>query len=240
MITMKNPLKLPAVAFSAFLLPILCVAYAAEQKLSREEAQFSIYVAGKEIGREKFSIQSSGDSVSSTSILTFRDPGNSGQNVKMETELSMDSKFVPRTYKLRTDVNGQKGIVRGTFAPGQVTFEYESGGNAKKTGLLVGDSYLMLDTNIFHHFIFVARLFDFESKEKSQSIEVIIPQQLENGLLKVSDAGLEKISVRGKSRELHHLKADSGSVQVDLWIDNQRVLYKIALPAKKLEVIRSS
>jgi len=235
---MKNPLKLTSVALCAFFPILFCAAYAAEQKPSREEGQFNIYVGGKEIGREKFSIQSSGDSVSSTSILSFRDPGNSAQSVKMETELTMNSKFVPQNYQLRTDVNGQKGIVKGTFAQGQATFEYESGGNARKTGLLVGDSYLMLDANIFHHFVFVARVFDFDSKEDSQSVEVIIPQQLENGLLKVRDVGVEKISIRGKNRELHHLKADSGSTQIDLWIDAQRILYKIALPAKRLEVIR--
>ena len=112
-------------------------------------------------------------------------------------------------------------------------------GSPRKTGLLVGDRYIVLDTNVFHHFVFIARLFDFNSKEKSQSMEVVIPQELENGLLKISEIAVEKLSIRGKKRELHHLRADSGQVQIDLWVDDQHILYKIALPVKGIEVVRN-
>lgn len=211
----------------------------AEQKPFRDEAQLIIYAAGKEIGREKFSIQTSGNSARSSSSLNFRDPANSKQSVKLETELEMDGSLVPKTYQLRTEVNGQKGIVRGTFADRQATFEYAATGVPPgKTVLLVGDRFAILDTNVFHHFIFIARLFDFESKEKSQPIEILTPQELRNGLLQVSDAGVEDVSVKGKMRELRHLKVDSGSVQVDLWVDAQRMLHKIALPLKRIEVVR--
>lgn len=213
--------------------------YPAEQKNFRDEAQFSIYLAGKEIGREKFSVQSNGESIRSNSTLSFRDPSGPGQSVKMETELTMNGRFVPTLYILRTDVNGQKGIVRGQFIDAQATFEYAaSGGTPSKSRLLVGEQYTVLDTNVFHHFTFLARLFDFSSNEKMQAMEVVIPQELRNGLLKISDIGLEKVSVRGKNRDLHHLKADSGSVQVDLWVDDQHVLHKLALPLKRIEVIR--
>jgi hypothetical protein len=234
---MENSPK-KTVPFAAILLLLLPFGYGAGQKVSREDAQFDIYVAGQEIGQEKFSIEGSGDAIVSRSTVNFRDPQNSQQNIKMDTDLTMDRHFVPRSYQLRTDANGQKGMMRGTFAQGQAQFEYLAGGSTRKTGLLVGDRYVILDTNVFHHFVFVARSFDLNSKEKSQSVEVLIPQEFENGLLKISNLGSEKISVRGKTRELHHLKADTGSVQIDLWIDDHKVLYKIALPAKRLEVIR--
>ena len=151
----------------------------------------------------------------------------------------MDGSLVPKNYQLRTEVNGQKGIVRGTFADKQATIEYAGVGvPPSKMGLLVGDRFAILDTNVFHHYIFVARLFDFESKEKVQSIEILIPQELRNGLLLVSDAGMESVSVKGKMRELRHLKINSGSVQVDLWVDAQHVLHKISLPLKRIEVVR--
>jgi hypothetical protein len=225
--------------FSIALLLLLSVSYSAEQKAFREEGRFNIYVAGKEIGQEKFSIQSSGDSIASRSSLSFRDPANNRQNVKMDTDLTMDSRFIPRSYQVRTDANGQKGMLKGTFAKGQAEFEYLAGGSPKKTGLLVGDRYLILDTNVFHHFIFIARSFDLNSKEKSQSMEVVIPQEFENGLLQVSNLGSEKLSVSGKNREVHHLRADTGLVQIDLWVDDNRVLCKIALPAKRIEVVRN-
>jgi hypothetical protein len=233
----KELRQLAAMCVCAVLLLPFSPARAADQKGLREQSEFGIYVAGKEIGREKFSIQSSGDSVTSSSTLSFRDPRKGGPNVKLETELVMDARLVPRDYQLRTDVGGQKGALQATFAGGEAHFKYN--GSPTSSGLLVGDRFSVLDTNVFHHFVFIARLFDFDSKEKQQSMEVIVPQEMANGLLKVSDAGVEQVDLRGKKKDLHHLQADSGTVQIHLWVDEQHILYKIALPVKGIEVVRS-
>jgi len=224
----------------ALLIPMLSLplAQGAEAAPQREESQFGIYVAGKEIGYEKFSILSSADPIESKSVVSFQDPGGKHKKVKMETQLSMDRHFMPRAYQLRTDVEGQKGMIAGTFAPGEATFEYKGSGNPLKRGLLVGDRYVILDTNVFHHFIFIARLFNLGSGS-AQSIEAVIPQELQGGKLKVSEVGLERMSIHGKKMDLHHLKADSGVLFIDLWIDDRQIVYKIALPAKKIEVIRN-
>ena len=222
------------------LIPMLSLplAQGAEEAPQREESQFGIYVAGKEIGYEKFSILSSADTVESKSVVSFQDPGGKRKKVRMETQLSMDSHFLPRAYQLRTDVEGQKGMITGTFAPGEATFEYKGSGNPMKRGLLVGERYVILDTNVFHHFIFIARLFNLRSGG-AQSIEAVIPQELDGGKLKVSEVGLERMSIHGKKMNLHHLNADSGLLLIDLWIDDQQIVYKIALPAKNIEVIRN-
>jgi hypothetical protein len=233
---MKKPTKLRMPLCWALLFLAAPIAVA-EQKALREEGQLSVYVSGKEVGREKFSIQSTDDSISSSSSISFRDPA-SRKNVKMETELKMNAGLVPQSYLLRTEMSGQKMLLKGTFAAGQAMFEYVAAGNLRKTGLLVGDRFTVLDTNVFHHFIFIARLYDFESKEKTQPMEVVVPYELGNGLLKVGDMGRETVSIRGGKRELHHLKADSGMVNIDLWVDDRHVLYKIALPAKGIEVVR--
>jgi hypothetical protein len=214
-------------------------AYTEDRKLQREEAQFDILVDGKKIGQEKYSIAGSGDTITSHSIVNFRAPGNRRQRVQMETQLSMDIRYLPQAYQLRTNVDGQKGTISGTFVPGEATFEYRGTGNPRRRGLMVGDRFIVLDTNVFHHFIFVVRLFDF-STDKSQSIEVVIPQELDGGVLKIREIGIERISAGGKKRDLHHLRVDSGLLQIDLWVDDQQTLYKIALPAKQIEVIRKS
>jgi hypothetical protein len=211
---------------------------AADDKTSREEAQFVILVSGKEIGHEKFSISSSSESASSNSITEFKDPARN-QSVRIETQLNMNGSFLPKEYQRRTEMAGQKMTLSAKFSPGQASFEYPVAGVMRKSGLLVGDKYALLDTNVFHHFVFLARLFDFNSKEKSQSFEVVIPEELGNGIVKITDAGKEKVSVRGKNKELHHLKIDSGMVQIDLWADDQKAVHKIAVPSKGIEVLRS-
>lgn len=212
-------------------------AVAAGEPSRREESRFDIYVDGKRIGSENYSISISEDGVESASIVSFRDPGKTRKKVKMETQLSADSRFMPRTYQLRTDVEGQKGTVNGSFAPGEATFDFKGTGNPMRRGLLVGDRYILLDTNVFHHFAFVASLYDLRAGG-TQSIEVVIPQELDGGKLKLSEVGLEQVPIHGGKMELHHLTADSGMALIDLWIDDQKSVYKIAFPAKKIEVIR--
>jgi hypothetical protein len=219
--------------------PSLRNLFGEEKKLELEESRFDIYVDEKQIGYEEFSVRTSADSIESKSVVNFRDPGKSRKKVQMETELTMDSHCLPRAYLLRTDVEGQKGTVTGTFTPGEANFEYKGSGNPMKRGLLVGSRYVILDTNIFHHFIFVARLFDMGAGD-TQTIEAVIPQELESGKLKVNEIGVEVVPIRGKKMTLHHLRADSGMLYIDLWVDDQKILYKIAMPTKKIEVIRRS
>jgi hypothetical protein len=211
---------------------------ATRDKLGREEGEFRIYVSGREIGSEKFVIVTSGDSASSTSIVQFRNPAEKHQKVQFETRLAMDGHYVPRNYELKSDVDGQKGNIVGTFSPNQAIFQYGEGPTTRKSGLMVGDRFTLLDTNIFHHFIFLVRLFDFDSREKTQQFEVAIPQEPDSGFLKISELKRENITVRGKKMDARHLRADSGTMVVDLWVDGQRTLHKIEVKSKEIEVVR--
>jgi hypothetical protein len=226
----------------AFIALLLCVLlprsiFCGDRKPSQEEGRFDIYMADKKIGQEKFSIVRSSDSISSNSTTNFKNPAGRHESVQVETQLKMDNRYIPQTYQVRTAIGSLKRMLKGTFIPGQSTFEFQTDG-APKSGLLVGDRYAILDTNVFHHFIFVVRLFDFHSGGRTQSVEVVIPQEMDAGNLKITDVGTEAVFFQGKNKELHHLKADSGPLKIDLWIDEEHVLYKIALPAKQIEVIR--
>jgi hypothetical protein len=228
---------LPLLYILSFSILLLTVVSAKDEVRKPEEAQFKIFVDGKEIGQEDFSIAVSGDTITSHSVVNFKNIGSKRQKVQMESQLNMDGYYKPRTYQLRTNVDGQKGTINGTFAKNEATFEYRGSGNPRQRGMLLGDSFIVLDTNVFHHFIFVVRLFDF-SVDKDQSIEVVIPQELDGGMLKISEVGIDRVSIGGKKRDLHRLRADSGVLQIDLWVDDQQTLFKIAVPAKKIEVIR--
>jgi hypothetical protein len=234
LIKMHVPLLAFAWLLFGFQAPII---HAKEEKLRPEEAQLKIFMDGKEIGKEDFSISVSGDSINSRSVVEFRTLGGKRQKVQLESQLSTDSFYQPRSYQLRTNVSGQKGTINGAFGKSEATFTYRGSGNPRQRGLLVGDNYTVLDTNIFHHFIFIARLFDLSSG-KEQSIEVVIPQELDGGFLKIRKAGIDRQKIGGRNMDLHHLRADSGLLQIDLWMDDQHTLYKIAVPARRIEVFR--
>jgi hypothetical protein len=206
--------------------------------VGREEGEFKIYVSGKEIGTEKFVIVTSADSASSTSFVQFRNPGDRHQKVQFETQLNMDGHYVPRSYELKSDVEGLKGTIVGSFGPNQVIFRYTGGPSPRQSGLVVGDKFTILDTNILHHFIFLVRLFEFDHGEKPQQFEVAIPQEPDEGFLRVTELKRENITVHGKKVDAHHLRADSGAMVVDLWADSQRILYRISVPSKAIDVVR--
>jgi hypothetical protein len=225
------------IAFICLLLPVGPV-FSVDNRIATEEAQFTVYISGKELGREKFSIQNFDSSIKSSSVGSFHNLGNKQQNVRIETRLEMDTSLQPKSYEIQMDSGGPREIILGAFIPNQATFEYRGTGSPRRKGLLVGDAYSLLDSNVFHHFIFIARKYVFDFKDKPQSFEVVVPQELHDGTLKVREIGMEKVSVQGKNRDLHHLRADSGRLAIDLWVDDNRILYKIALPSKNIEVVR--
>jgi hypothetical protein len=165
--------SLLGILFTIFCLPYI---HAVDKEMARDEAQFDIYIAGTQIGKEKFVVLFSKDSVSTHSSADLHNLGDKHQNIEIETELKADSLFKPLAYQVHTEIDGQKGSIIGRFSEGQAIFEFSSDGNPSKRGLLVGDRYIILDTNVFHHFIFVARLFDLDSNKESQSFEVISPR----------------------------------------------------------------
>ncbi len=211
---------------------------AADVMAGTEEGEFKIFIGGKEIGNERFVITSSETSATSTSVLQFRNPTGKREKIELETKLDMNGQYVPLHYELKSNVDGEKGSIIGTFSPNQAMFEYLGGPVTRKSGLVVGERFTLLDTNIFHHFIFLTRLFDYGSTEKSQKFEVAIPQEPDSGFLNISQLSPESIKVGNKKLLANHLRADSGTLVVDLWVDSQRLLQKIAVKSKNLEVIR--
>ncbi len=208
-----------------------------EAKVNREEGEFKILVGDKEIGGEKYTIVDTADSSSSSSVLEFRNPEQLHQKMHFESKLTMDGHYLPRSYELLSDIDGKKGSIIGTFPPNEALFEYSTGDAPRKTGLLTGNKYTILDTNIFHHFIFLARLYDF-SGEKTQKFEVVIPQEDDSGVLKITRLAKETITVKGKRIGAHQLQIDSGTLVIQIWVDDKHILHKIAVKDRGLEIIR--
>jgi hypothetical protein len=211
---------------------------AQEPKAVQEEGEFKIVAGGSEVGSEKFVIASSGDTTSSTSVLEFRNPANRNQKVKIESKLEMGLNYVPKDYQLNSDVDGKKGQIHAEFSSHQVMFDLSGSGTGQRSGLLLGEEFTLLDANIFHHFIFLTRLFDRGDREKAKQYEVVIPQEQENGQVTLTDMGSETLSIMGKRMETRRILVDSGSVQVYLWVDRKGILQEISVPSKKIEVLR--
>ncbi len=222
---------------AAAMLALVMTAVPAEKKTSREEGEYRIYVSGQEVGVEKYVIASTADGVTSSSKLVFRNPGAGPKKISLESKLEMNPQLVPKKYELKSDVDGQEGKIAGDFAPNQAIFDFSGNGVSVRHGLLVGERYTILDTNIFHQFTFLARLFKYDRGKTAQTFEVLIPQEKDTGIIKISEMDKETIVVAGKKIRVTRLVLDSGSLQIQLWVDGDHVTQKISLPDKGIEVL---
>jgi len=171
--------------------------------------------------------------------VEFRNPEAANQRVRFETSLEMDSNLVPTRYQLKSEVDGKKGTITGTFSGNQAMFEYASDAGARKAGLLTGKEFTLLDTNVFHHFSFIARLFLARAAAKDHRFEVLIPQETDSGIVTVTDRGKENIVVRGRRKQVRRLLLDTGVLQIELRVDGAGAVQRISVPSKAVEVERS-
>jgi hypothetical protein len=215
-------------------------AFEKDKKAERREGEYNIYFSGKDIGSEKYVMLSTADAVTSSSSCDLRNPAGGPQKIMLTTKLEMDGHYMPRSYELKSEVDGQKGSIRSEFAPNQVISEYSGGGKSSREGLLLGNQFTVLDTNVFHHFIFLARLFKYNSGTKPQTFDVVIPQAKETGSLKMRELNKEALLIKGKKFNTTHLLVDSGALQIHLWVDSDHIPRKIAVPDRGVEALHGN
>jgi hypothetical protein len=234
---MTRGYQTPMACLAASALLLLSSGFAVGPKATRLEGEYHIVSAGQEIGVEKYVLETSADGVKSMSQLDLHNPGTGPKKASLETRLEMDAQYVPRDYELKSEIDGEKGTIRGSFAPNQVIFEYSGKGASFRNGLLLGNRYTILDTNVFHHFIFLARLFKYNEGKTPQTFEVLIPQEKDTGKVSIAELQKETILIKGKKASVSHLLLDSGSIQIHLWVDGERIPRKISVPGKGIEVL---
>lgn len=211
-----------------------------DKKSQPLEGEYEIYSSGRQIGTEKYVLAATRDAVTSSSVLEFRNTAGGPKKISLASKLDMDAQYLPRAYELKTDVDGEKGSIRGEFAPNQVIFEYTGGGKTARSGLLLGDHFTVLDTNVFHHFIFLARLFRYGEGSKPQAFEIVVPQEKETGTVKIKELNKETLIIKGNKYNTTHLVVDSDALQIQLWVDGNRIPRKIAVPEKGIEVLHNN
>jgi hypothetical protein len=101
---------------------------------------------------------------------------------------------------------------------------------------LSGD-VVVLDDNVFHHYVLLARRYDY-SKGGVQEFSAFVPQQFLAGGISVADKGFENVQLGNKTLSLQHLLVDTGEIQISLWLNKEHELEKISVPKSNVEVLR--
>jgi hypothetical protein len=203
-----------------------------------ESGTFRIYFSGAEIGQEKFQITESGSSVrasAETRLTIERDKEKVSFLIRPVLEFSRF--FEPVSYEIGQESGPNKTKARITFKGPKSDAIYESGKETDARQIDLQKDVLVLDDNVFHQYIILAKRYDF-AKGGIQEFSAFVPQQFIAGGVSVSDKGMESVQVLSQNVKLQHLLVDTGELQISLWLDDRHNLRKLAVPKSGVEVVR--
>ncbi len=203
-----------------------------------DRGTFKIFSDGQLVGKETFQI--SGDSMNfkasgETLLVLERMKEKVTFNIKANYQFARN--FEPLAYQVVQEAGGNIVKASVKFKAGGCEVVYETGKEADRRTIELPRDVLVLDDNVYHHYIVLARRYDY-LKGGDQQFSAFIPQQYLSGDVTISDKGTEPVDFAGVKIMLQHLLVDTGELQIGLWVDANHVLKKISVPQSKVEVVR--
>jgi hypothetical protein len=194
-----------------------------------EEGSFRVFAGGKQLGTETFHIVRDGADWVAEGQVTL---DSSEGKLQQATKLLLTANGGLRSYSWEQS-SPKKASANVTYQDGKAVIEYTIEGRTERAEYSFATPQVaILDNNVFHHFIFLLRHYDF-AKAGPQQIPIFIPQDVTPGTITLADQGAE--TVQGK--KLRHLTATTPDLEIHLWLDADR-LVRITVPSANVEVVR--
>jgi hypothetical protein len=203
-----------------------------------DQGRFKIFFNGEQIGEERFQIVAEGSNfkaLAEVHLTVEREKDKATFLIK--PILLFKKSFEPISYQVIQESGPNRMRAQVNFKPGRSEAVYETEQQKDPRQIELSPDVLVLDDNVFHHYILLARRYDF-AKGGVQEFSAFIPQQFLAGSISIADKGMEKVSVAGKMVSLQHLFVDSGELQFSLWLNEHHELLKISVPKSNVDVER--
>ncbi len=204
-----------------------------------DQGTFMLSLAGRTVGTEKFEIRSFSDKVEARAQIQLHlEQNGKTYDVQDVADLVTNSQLNPLSYDWK-----QKGspayhlTIDFRATPARIVGKPEHGAEDQREIALPPD-IIILDDNVIHHFQFVVDRYD-RSPGGKQNFKAFVPQEALPGELQVEDLGNDPASQAGTASNLRHLVVTSELARIDLWVDEQHHLQRVAIPDKQFEAIRA-
>jgi hypothetical protein len=197
-----------------------------------EKGKLNILLDGKSVGHEEFEIESSGGGWVAKGTSTLQTPD--GKSTKVNGTLTLQPDGVPVRYEWTAQAdktNGAHIVFANNVA--KITLEMQGARPFEQDLSFNSPLIAVLDNNLYHQYAVLARLYDF-SRRGAQTFPVLIPQELTPGTITVDWAGA--LNTGGKTYE--GLKVTTSDLEVLLYLDPNRKLMRLEVPAAKVAVVR--
>jgi hypothetical protein len=201
-----------------------------------DSGSFGIYLNGKRMGTEKFSIeQQAGEGVLTAAISV--DDGTTRAEQSSEMRVAADGNL--RLYKWRSTVPAmEESIVEptGDFLVEHITF---AGQKKRDVPYILPLSTVILDDNFFsHRELLIWRYLASGCTRQSAQLAcrpahfgILVPQHHLAGSVTVELVGRDTIAVRGVQNEMNKVKLEYGSVEFPIWVDDDYKVIKVGIPS---------
>lgn len=204
------------------------------QPAGDQQGVLRIEMEGRLVGTERYQLVRTSSTIRAKAEIELE---IAGETVRQNTDLVLSPNYELRSYQWRL-VEPQKKTIRIEMAEGgaRVTFPRPEDGKEEEQQFTFGtDRVALLDINVFHHFLVLARLYDV-NRGGPQAIKVFIPQSVQPGEVIVEAKGVETMRVGGNKVSARRLEVTTGDNQVLLWISDKRGLVRLQVPQAQVTV----
>ncbi len=210
-----------------------------------DSGSFGIFVNGKRVGTEKFTIEQRGSEVSVANSEITVDDGRSKITQTAEMHVAPNGELLSYVWKGLTPQKEQS-----TVEPkDQLLVEHVVPADQKKTDVpyILPASTVILDDNFFsHRELLVWRYLATGCVVKPNEgrmcgpsrFGVLVPHQHTSASAVMDLTGREKITIKGQEQELNKFKLESDGVVWNLWVNDDFKVIKMSVPASNVDVVR--
>ena len=197
-----------------------------------DKGKFTIQLDGQTVGREEFEIApaSGGWAAHGTTELKTADT----PATRVTGALTLQPDGAPISYEWSSQAEKTNGA-RILFADGvaKITLQMQGARPFEQDMTFNTPLIAVLDNNLYYQYGVLARVYDW-SKQGTQTLPVLIPQELTPGSVNVDATG--SVTANGKSYD--GLRVTTSDLEVLLFLDSNHRLMRLEVPAAKVAVFR--
>lgn len=201
---------------------------------SVQRGTLRILVNGQPIGSERYEITTSADEIQARGEVEIR----MGDVTFHQTAgLWLGADLAPHRYEFKLDAP-KKSWVTMEFKGSEGTIHYPrpDGQEDQQTFSFPSTRVVLLDNNFFHHYLLLARLYDY-AKGGAQTFSVVVPTSVQPGQVTVELKGVETLPVDGHSETVRHLLITTEDNQVEFWVSESGRFVRLRAPLGNVEVV---
>lgn len=201
------------------------------QVATLDEGSFTVTVKGDRVAREDFRIRKTPGGPIGLEIVATSTASYGGRRVV--SQLQSDSAGAPSRYVVEVkDASGENERFEGAVGRNRVSARVRNGRGESANEFMVSPGAIVIDDEVFHQYYFLTR-------RPAGSVSVIVPRRNTQVVMRIADAGSDKVSIGGTSLDARHFTiADPGGTDREVWADANGRLLKVAIPSRGVVALR--